>query len=144
MTGDQSFLGRGWAFPPAFNRETGSTQMVENFEDIEQSLQILISTNLGERVMQPLYGCSLSDFQFEPLNNSMLGFLSNLIRKAILYHEPRIVVENVEITPADSFELIEGRLSISVDYFVATTNSRYNYVYDYYLREANRPDKPLS
>lgn len=144
MTGDQSFLGRGWAFPPSFNRETGSTQMVENFEDIEQSLQILISTNLGERVMQPLYGCSLSDFQFEPLNNSMLGFLSNLIRKAILYHEPRIVVENVEITPADSFELIEGRLSISVDYFVATTNSRYNYVYDYYLREANRPDKPLS
>ncbi len=144
MTGDQSFLGRGWAFPPSFNRETGSTHMVENFEDIEQSLQILISTNLGERVMQPLYGCSLSDFQFEPLNNSMLGFLSNLIRKAILYHEPRIVVENVEITPADSFELIEGRLSISVDYFVATTNSRYNYVYDYYLREANRPDKPLS
>ncbi len=144
MTGDQTFLGRGWAFPPSFNREAGNTQMVENFEDIEQSLQILIATNLGERVMQPLYGCSLSDFQFEPLNNSMLGFLSNLIRKAILFHEPRIVVENVEITPADSFELIEGRLSISVDYFVATTNSRYNYVYDYYLREANRPDKPLS
>lgn len=144
MAGDQSFLGRGWSFPPSFIREEGSTQMVENFEDIEQSLEILISTSLGERVMQPLYGCNLSDFQFEPLNNSMLGFLSNLIRKAILYHEPRIVVESVEITPADSFELIEGRLSISVDYFVATTNSRYNYVYDYYLREANRPDKPLS
>jgi len=34
---------------------------------------------------------------------------------------------------------LEGRFQISVDYLVAGTNSRYNYVYDFYLREADRP-----
>lgn len=113
--------------------------MVENVEDIRQSLDILLATSLGERVMQPLYGCNMADFQFEPVSNSLLGLLRSQIENAILYHEPRIIPERIAITPADSFDLIEGRLTIEIDYMVARTNSRFNYVYDYYLREANRP-----
>ncbi|MBL7803257.1 MAG: GPW/gp25 family protein [Saprospiraceae bacterium] len=137
--GDQSFLGRGWSFPPEFDPETAEARMVENVEDIRQSLDILLATSLGERVMQPLYGCNMADFQFEPVSNSLLGLLRSQIENAILYHEPRIIPERIAITPADSFDLIEGRLTIEIDYMVARTNSRFNYVYDYYLREANRP-----
>lgn len=144
MADNQSFLGRGWSFPPQFNNETGGVEMVSDYEDIEQSLDILLSTSLGERVMQPKYGSNLHDFQFEAMNDTFLGFLRDLVEKAILYYEPRIVTERVEITPDGQFDALEGRLIISIDYFVATTNSRYNYVYDYYLREADRPDKFLS
>ncbi len=138
MPGDQSFLGRGWSFPPQFDPEEAGVQMVENVEDIQQSLDILLSTSLGERVMQPKYGCNMSDFQFEPVNNALLGILRSQVEKAILYHEPRIVVEKIEVTQPDSFDLIEGRITIEIDYVIARTNSRYNYVFDYYLREANR------
>ncbi|MBK8565148.1 MAG: GPW/gp25 family protein [Saprospiraceae bacterium] len=136
---ESSFLGTGWSFPPSFDKAGKTVNMVNGVEDIHQSLEILLSTSIGERVMQPSYGCNMADFQFEPLNNSMIGYLKDLVERAILFHEPRIVVERITVTQPDDFELIEGRFFISVDYLVAGTNSRYNYVYDYYLREANQP-----
>jgi uncharacterized protein len=136
---ENSFLGTGWSFPPMFDRQSGTVNKVSDLDDIHQSLEILLSTSLGERVMQPIYGCNLRDFLFEPMNSTLLGFLKDLVERAILFFEPRIIVDRIEITDEGNFELIEGKLRISVDYVVAGTNSRYNYVFDFYLREADRP-----
>lgn len=132
---ERTFLGRGWAFPPAFDEEEGRVALVEAKEDIDQSLSILLSTSLGERVLRPEYGCNLKDFQFEPMNPSLIGFLRDLVKTAILYYEPRIKVDRIEITEADSFEAIQGMLRISIDYFIREANSRFNFVYDFYLNE---------
>ena len=137
MAVDKSFLGTGWAFPPEFSEETGTVEMVSAEIDINQSLQILLATSLGERIMQPTYGCNLLDYQFEPLNSNLLAFIRSTVERALLYHEPRIIVENISITQPGSFDLIEGKLLIEIDYRIIETNSRYNYVYDFYLREAN-------
>ena len=134
-----SFLGTGWAFPPAFDNESGSVEMVSDYKDIEQSLHILISTSLGERVMQPDYGCNLTDYMFESLSSTLIGIIKQKVENAILYYEPRIVAEKVEVTTADSFDLIEGKFTISIEYSVPQTNSRFNYVYDYFLNEASAP-----
>lgn len=131
-----SILGIGWSFPPEFNREAGTVELVRAEEDINQSLNILLSTSLGERVMQPAYGCNLQDYLFEPLNSSVIGFIRNLVTNAILFFEPRIIAEKIEVTAADSFDLIQGRFTIMVDYSIPGTNSRFNFVYDYYLNEA--------
>ena len=131
-----SILGTGWAFPPEFDRNSRSVEMVSAEEDINQSLNILLSTSLGERVMQSTYGCNLDDYVFEPLNSSVIGYIKDLVTNSILYYEPRIVAEKIEVTAADSFDLIEGRFTIQVDYSIPGTNSRFNYVYDYYLNEA--------
>jgi uncharacterized protein len=134
-----SFLGTGWSFPPTFNREAGSVELVSNEEDIRQSLNILLSTTLGERVMQPRYGCDLTNYVFESLNSSVIGYLKDRVKNAILYYEPRIVAEKIEVTAAESFDLIEGKFTISIDYSIPGTNSRFNYVYDYYKNEALKP-----
>lgn len=134
-----SFLGTGWAFPPAFDPEAANVEMVSDYKDIEQSLNILLSTSLGERVMQPDYGCNLTDYIFESLNSTLIGIIKHNVENAILYYEPRIVAENVDVTAADSFDLIEGKFTITVEYSIPQTNSRFNYVYDYYLNEASRP-----
>lgn len=139
MADNSSFLGIGWSFPPEFNRQTANVKLVSEVEDINQSLGILLSTSLGERVMQPRYGCDLMDFQFEPTNNSLLSYLRDLVDNAILLFEPRIKAERIDITPAESFDLVEGKIEISVDYVVTESNTRFNYVYDFYLREANIP-----
>lgn len=131
-----SILGTGWAFPPSFDGQAGSVELVSAVEDINQSLHILLSTSLGERVMQPQYGCNLHDFVFEPLNSSVIGYIRDLVTNAILYYEPRIIAEKIEVTPADSFDLIEGRFILEIEYSIPGTNSRFNYVYDYYLNEA--------
>lgn len=131
-----SFLGTGWSFPPVFDTETGAVEMVSDTTDIDQSLNILLSTSLGERVMQPRYGCNLNDYLFEPLNSSVIGYIKDLVENAILFYEPRILAEKIEVTAADSFDIIEGRFTIEVEYSIPGTNSRFNYVYDYYENEA--------
>lgn len=136
MEPSNSFLGTGWAFPPTFERETGAVALVTNEKDIEESLNILLSTSLGERVMQPKYGCNLNDYMFEPLNSSVIGYIKDLVEHAILFYEPRILADKIEVTPQDSFDIIEGRFTISIEYVIPETNSRFNYVYDYYKNEA--------
>jgi len=148
-TASKSFLGTGWGFPVFFHKEHGTddsggnpepdgspcyVQMASEIEDIEQSLTILLTTRPGERVMRPDYGCSLEDLMFEPGNESLLTYVRNLVDRSILYYEPRIKLESVEILGAN--DLLEGRLVISVYFTIRSTNSRFNYVYDFYKREA--------
>jgi phage baseplate assembly protein W len=132
------FLGKGWAFPPEFvkTKAGGEVEMAEGREDIDQSLAILLRTSLGERVMQPSYGCNLSDYQFDPMNSALLGFLKDLVFNAILYHEPRIKVERLDVNPNGALDAIEGFLRFEIEYTIRTTNSRFNFVYDFYLNEA--------
>jgi uncharacterized protein len=134
-----SFLGTGWSFPPSFNRETGSVEMSSDLEDIRESLNILLSTSLGERVLQPDYGCNLEDYMFDSLNNSVIGIIKHHVENAILFYEPRIIAESIDVTASDSTDLIEGRFTITIEYTIPETNSRFNYVYDYYLNEASGP-----
>lgn len=134
MTLKRAFLGRGWSFPPAFDRQTQGVVMLEEEEDIQSSLHILLSTRLGERIMQPDYGCNMDSLVFEAVNLTLLTWLKDMVSHAILYHEPRIALENVNI---DASGQHEGLLLIVIDYQVHATNSRYNYVYPFYLNEGS-------
>jgi phage baseplate assembly protein W len=129
---DIRFLGRGWAFPPAFDPRTRGALMVSQVEDVEESLRILFSTNPGERVMQPGYGCGLQRMVFENLNESALTELRSLIEKAVLFFEMRITLESVSF---DSDDAMEGLLRIHLRYTIRTTNTRHNLVYPLYLQE---------
>ena len=137
-TNNKDYLGTGWSFPPSFDKDANTVNLVSAEKDIEESLGILLSTSLGERVMQPDYGCNLRDYQFESMDNSFIGFIKDLVERAILFFEPRIELESVDITEAESFELLQGLLRINVHYQIAGTNTRFNYVYDFYLREADQ------
>ena len=127
-----SFLGRGWGFPPEFERKTKQVGMLEGESDIRSSLEILLSTRLGERVMVPDYGCNMDELLFEPLNLTLKTFVIDLIKTAILYHEPRITIEKIAIDPAAEND---GMLLINIDYIVKATNSRMNMVFPYYREE---------
>ncbi|WP_262248793.1 GPW/gp25 family protein [Parapedobacter soli] len=128
----KSFLGTGWSFPPQFENQTGTVNMISGIEDIRSSLEILLSTRPGERVMLPSYGCQLDELLFEPLTTTMKTYIKDLIQTAILYHEPRIDVNKIELV--DTGEL-EGQILVTVDYTIRATNSRFNYVFPFYLQE---------
>jgi len=134
MDTSRSFLGRGWGFPPEFNRATKAVGMLEDEVDIKSSLEILLSTRLGERVMVPDYGCNLDELLFKPLTLTLKTFVIDLIKTAILYYEPRIDLNKIDIDPTDE---LEGVLLINLDYTVRATNSRKNMVYPFYKAEGN-------
>jgi len=133
MAADNPFLGRGWGFPPTFSAGGGAVVTVSGVEDIEQSLALLLSTRRGERVMQDTYGCELSEFLFAEISTGLMGQVRDLIGDAILNHEPRILLNGVDVSDERSGD---GVLLISIDYTVRATNSRYNMVYPFYLNEA--------
>ena len=130
MTRD--FLGLGWTFPPAFARERAAVEMLEEEADIASSLEILLTTTPGERVMQPTYGCNLSELLFETLDTRMKTLMADKVESAILYHEARITLESVNL---DDSQELEGVVLIEVVYRVKSTNSRFNFVYPYYQLE---------
>lgn len=126
------FLGKGWAFPPAFDLEEETALMVTAEDDIRESLYILLSTIPGERVMLPDYGCFLHEHVFDLMGETLFTQLQGLIEHAILFFEPRILVENIAIVVADSSE---GRLEIRLDYRIIQTNTRNNMVIPFYATE---------
>lgn len=133
---DASFLGTGWRFPPAFTRGGADVLMAAGTEDIEQSLRILLTTRLGERTLQEDYGCALDQFLFESVDQSLVNNLTRLISDGILYFEPRIDLDALDVSPS---EADAGLLLIRLSYTVRATNSRFNMVYPFYINEATLP-----
>lgn len=131
MSLEKTFLGTGWSFPPSFNRKIKSVELVSDKIDIDQSLDILLSTKLGERVMLPKYGCDLSELVFESMNTSFETYITDLVKTAILYHEPRIDLESIEFENDQT----EGKLLIMINYKIRITNSRSNFVFPFYKNE---------
>ena len=136
MAADSSFLGTGWGFPPQFTRGGADLNLVSGTEDIQQSLQILLSTQAGERLMQEEFGCDLNRILFEEMDQSLVNTLSSLISDAILYYEPRITLDNLDVSESDNQQ---GLLLIQIQYTVRSTNSRFNLVYPFYINEAATP-----
>jgi len=126
-----SFLGKGWHFPPCFTDNGRDVWRVAGEEDIRQSLQIVLATAPGERVMQDDFGCDLNQFVFDEMDRSLMTRLTGVVNDALLLNEPRIVVEDVEVKPGDR----DGVLLVQVAYRVPTTNSRYNWVFPFYQKE---------
>lgn len=131
MDEENTFLGKGWSFPPTFMKGSRSVVMTSGEEDINRSLQILFTTLKGERVMRPEYGCDLSQFQFEPIDTTMLNYMREVVRDAILLYEPRIRLVGLSLEPRPG----EGRIDITVEYEIKRTNSRFNYVFPFYREE---------
>lgn len=131
---ESAFLGRGWAFPPAFDPYLRGAEMVQGEQDIEQSLQLIFGITPGQRQMLPQFGCDLSQFVFQPLDTSLETMIENVVGRALLDYEPRINVNAITVVPgADS---ARQEVVITVNYTVRSTNRRYNLVYPYYLNEA--------
>lgn len=130
----RSILGAGWAFPPVFTQGGADVRLVSDEEDIQQSLEIILSTGINERIMQEDFGAELSDFLFEEMDQSLINGIESTVSDALINHEPRIELEEVNVS-ADG--ATHGLLLIGIIYTVISTNTRYNMVYPFYLNEAN-------
>lgn len=100
--------------------------------DIRESIQIVLGTAKGERVMRPDFGCGIHEYVFSTIDTTTLNLIASTVRDALVEWEPRIEVQNVDISTE---EIDVGKLLIRVDYRVRSTNTEFNLVYPFYLRE---------
>ena len=132
-----NFLGRGWSFPPTFSMQLKEVQLTDKVEDIEKSLQILLTTSIGERLMQPRYGCNMEDLLFESLDTATKTIITDRIKTAILFFEPRIEAKKIELNTQNE---LEGEITVEIEYIIPSTNSRYNFVFPFYRKEGTVVD----
>ena len=127
----RDFLGRGWKFPVAVDA-SGRIALSEYEDDVGEAIRIILMTSKGERVMQPDFGAGLYDYVFASMNSTNLGRIQRAVEDALVKWGPRVQVTAVKVEP-DQAEL--GKLLINIDYRVRATNTRFNLVFPFYLKE---------
>lgn len=132
MTNENSFLGRGWSFPPAFDKFEKQVAMLEAEDDIRSSIEIILSTELGERILLPGFGWKRDRWLFESLGTTTASVMQKEIETALLIFEPRINLNQIKLLPSQKEK---GKVNILIDYTVRSTNTRYNLVFPFYLTE---------
>ncbi|MEF8851046.1 MAG: GPW/gp25 family protein [Haloarculaceae archaeon] len=127
----KDFLGTGWAHPVGTDYQ-GDIELSSAEENIRQSVEIIIGTAKGERVMRPDFGCAVHDYVFAAADPATLSMIEDAVEDALTQWEPRIDVEDVA---ADRDPENPNRVLVEIDYWVRETNSSANLVYPFYLKE---------
>lgn len=125
------FLGIGWKYPVNVDAN-GKVAISKYEEDIKEAIQIILGTAKGERLMRPDFGCGINEYVFSIINTLNIHLIENEVREALTTWEPRIEVLDVR---TETTYATEGKLLISIDYLVRATNTQFNLVYPFYLRE---------
>jgi len=133
MQQQKDFLGRGWAFPPRLDDSTAGVELVEDDEDVRQSIRIILGTARGERVMRPDFGCGIHDLVFESFDTTSVERVRTETTEALRRYEPRIEVLAITVDATDAGS--DGRLEVGIDYRVRATNQAGNLVYPFYFKE---------
>ena len=129
------FVGNGIAFPMQTNA-IGGVALVAREREIQEAIRLILGTSPGERPMRPEFGCRISEHVFAPANATTAGQLSYDVRAALDRWEPRIDVDDVEVT----FDAVDsGVLYIDITYHIRGTNDPRNLVFPFYVIPQHEP-----
>jgi phage baseplate assembly protein W len=129
----KEFLGRGWSFPVQLDAN-GRLLYHEQENKIQESILVILGTARGERVMRPDFGSRLHELVFAPVSSSTKSLIGHYATEALVNWEPRIDVLSIDVRDGQASS---GVLFVDINYRVRATNSRFNLVYPFYLREGN-------
>lgn len=107
---------RGFAFPFRIDPATGGIAQQSGDEKLKENLKHLLLTRIGERVMNRTYGGGVYDLVHDPNNDALRALAQHQISKAISHWEPRILLQDLEITQKN------GQLFIQIRYVIRRTN----------------------
>jgi len=115
-----SRLGEGAATGLAVS-PSGAIAMEAGNAMIRQAIMLLLTTNPGERVMRPDYGCPLNRLIFAPNDATTAGLAIHYVRQAITRWEKRVEIVHLDAGPDVNDP---GVLAIKLQYRVRETGDQ--------------------
>jgi phage baseplate assembly protein W len=114
-----ALYGRSIAFPPRLGPD-GHWAWSEGPRNIRESIQIIMLTEAGQRLMLPSFGAGLERFLYEPNTAATRRLIQERVETALRLWEPRIRLRavTVEEEPGDA-----GRAVVSVEYELVALQS---------------------
>jgi phage baseplate assembly protein W len=88
-------------------------------DQIKSNLVNLLLTSIGERVMNPNFGCELKRFVFEGINENNISDLKISINNSISLYIPEITVSSIDVISNKDSNLID----ITVSYILNISNN---------------------
>ncbi|MDH3299300.1 MAG: GPW/gp25 family protein [Acidimicrobiia bacterium] len=129
MTILQQRLGRGPAFPLVPNPVRKSLDYHQGSRKVRESIELILMTEPGERVMRPDFGCGLRRFLMEPNTVATRSRLERTVTRALELFEPRINLLDVRAIPGDEPSLV----NLSIRFEHRLDGSEGVLVYPFYL-----------
>ncbi len=128
MPSTEEIAGRGFSFPFRPSTE-GRFRLIGGADVVRQGIEAILSTEPGERVGLPTYGCGLRRYLMEPNTTTTRTLMAFEIDQALRLWEHRIVLGDVSVTPGDDPSMVW----IEISYVHRADQSAGNLVYPYYL-----------
>lgn len=99
---DGQLYGRGVAFPPRIGPDGRMATSVAA-QNIRESIQIILLTGQGERLMRPAFGAGLESFLFRPNTLATHRLVEERVQRSLARWEPRVRVQSATVAadPAD-------------------------------------------
>jgi phage baseplate assembly protein W len=94
---------------PGVFRSTYTTK-----DQIKSNLINLLLTNIGERVMNPTFGCELKKFLFEGITDSNLDILEQSLKRSISIFIPEVTVTDIEFNSDQDNNII----NLTINYYL--------------------------
>lgn len=125
----RDFLGQGIKFPIQVNKATGRFMMSTEEESVKESIYLILMTQKTERWVRPEFGSSILSYTFMDTSLTRINMMARELEDTILSQEPRISEVEVTVEP----RLSQGCLILNLSYLIATSNTRDNLVFPFYL-----------
>jgi len=88
-------------------------------DQVKSNLLNLLLTDIGERVMNPTFGCNLKRFLFEGITEDNIELLTNNLLESIYLFVPEITITNIQIVPNTDYNTI----ALYIDYILNISNT---------------------
>jgi uncharacterized protein len=125
-----AYLGKGWTFPVVPPAPQGALAYQDGPEKVRQSIELILDTEPGERVMRPTFGCGLRRFLMQPNTVATRALIQHDVELALASWEPRIQVTQVTVAPGEDPSLVY----IQIAYVHVRDGRPGNLVYPFYLQ----------
>ena len=89
-------LGRGISFPPRVGAD-GRVAWSAGEDNVAEAIEVIVKTELGERLRLPDFGAGLGTFLFEPNTTATRRQIQDRIIQALTRWEPRILLDQVQV-----------------------------------------------
>ncbi len=123
------WIGRGLRFPIRPDPVTGRLPQVGGLDRVRQSIEQILDTEPGERVMLPDFGCGLRRYLMEPNTLTTRSAIRHDIEGSLARWEPRIQVTSVAVTPGEEPSLAW----VQISYQLLADLREDNLVYPFYF-----------
>ena len=132
-TASDGVAGAPGSSPAASGAGGGTVRLVSGMALVRQSIEIILDTEPGERVMEPLFGCGLRRYLMAPNNAATRTAIRNDVVEALTLWEPRIRVTEVSVTAGE----VPTLLYLDIAFLRLLDLRPDNLVYPFYLEEGS-------